>query len=321
MPRPTSATTVQRPELGSLAYEYQSEASRMGFIGGMVMPFFPVAEKSADYPKIPLEAILSEPNTDRASRGAYGRSDWEFETGTYSCKEKGWEEVIDDSEARLYARFFDAEEVSTERAMDIILRGHERRVAAKLFNTSNAVGNAGVSTEWSTAASCTPRSDVMTAKQAMRAASGLIPNAMVISQKVFENLLVCAEIGNRFQYTQPLETMDMDAQHRVIAQYFDVQQVLVGGALRNTAKKAQSFSLADIWDDEYCSLCVVAPAQDLRAPSFGRTFLWETDSEDPVVVESYREDAIRSDVIRARHNVDEAIVFTGANYLLTNITA
>lgn len=322
MARPTSSTTVQRPELGTIAYEYMLEASQRGFIGAEVMPFFPVAEQSGDYPRIPMEALLTEPNTDRRARSGYARSDWEFETGNYATKERGFEEPIDDSEASLYARYFDAEEVATMRCMDVVLRGHERRVAADLFNTSNAVGNSAVSVEWSTAATCTPRADVMAGKQAMRAASGLEPNAMVISKKVFENLLVCAEIGNRFQYTAPLETRPMSAQLDALAQYFDVGRLLVGGALRNSAKKGQAFSLSDIWDDEYCSLCVLSDGgNDLRMPAFGRTFLWTADSPDPVVVETYREEQTRSDVVRARHHVDEATVFTGANYLLTNITA
>jgi len=322
MARPTSGTTIQRPELGAIAYEYMLGASQMGFIGVEVLPFFEVEEKTADYPKIPMEALLVEPNTQRQSRGGYARSDWEFETGTYACEEHGWEEVIDDSESALYARFFDMEEVSTLRAMDIILRAHERRAAALLFNTSNAVGNAAAGTEWSTAASCTPRADVMTAKQAMRAASGLSPNALVMSKKVFENLLVSAEIADRFQYTTPIETLSMEAQKSALASYFDVSRVVVGGEVRNTAKKGQAFSLSDIWDDEYCSLAVLSNgSRDLREPAFGRTFLWTADSPDPVVVETYRSEEIRSDVVRARHNVDEAIQFTGANYLLTNITA
>ena len=82
------------------------------------------------------------------------------------------QKTVDDANAAKYARFFDAEVVGTERCTDVIMRAHERRVADKLFNTANAVSNSAVSTEWSTAATCTPRADVMAGKQAMRAASG-----------------------------------------------------------------------------------------------------------------------------------------------------
>lgn len=324
MARPTSSTTVQRPELGALAYEYMLAGSRRGFIGTQVMPFFPVPEKSADYPKIPIEAVLKQPNTERTARGGYSRSDWEFETGTYACKEHGHEGPVDDSEAELYARYFDAEEVETERQTDIILRGHEQRVASALFDTSNAVGNSGVTNEWDDAANATPKADVKTAKQAMRAASGLVPNAVVMSLKVFENVMNTSELRTYLQYTSPHLVLGMEAQMDTLARYFEVDRVLVGGAVYDSANKGQAKSIADLWDDEYISLCRVATqasARNLQDPSFGRTFLWEADSDDPVVVETYRDEPIRSTIVRARHHVDEAIVFTGANYLLTNITA
>ncbi len=132
MPRPTSATTVQRPDLGVLAYEYLLEGSQRGFIGTQVMPIFEVPEQSADYPKIPIEALIKVQDTKRAPKGDYPRGDWEFETGTYKCQEYGWEEPVDDVEARLYQRFFDAEMVSMEIGIDRILRGHEQRVATAL---------------------------------------------------------------------------------------------------------------------------------------------------------------------------------------------
>src|SRR4030066_2405276 len=90
MPRPTSATTIQRPDLGALVYEYVMNADDRGFICLDLLPIFEVMEQSAAYPGIPFEALLKLQSTARAPRGAYARGDYEFETGTYSCKENGW---------------------------------------------------------------------------------------------------------------------------------------------------------------------------------------------------------------------------------------
>ena len=321
--RPTSGTTLQRPDLGAIAYEYMSEASQMGFIGLEVMPIFRVSESSADYPKIPIEALLKLPDTKRAPRSDYGRSDYEFETGTYACVEHGWEEAIDDVEAKLYQRYFDAEEVATRRAVDIILRSQEARIASAVFNTANITGTAAVSTEWSSGATATPRSDVTTGKQAMRAASGLMPNALAMNLKVFENLLRCAEITDALQYTNPIQLGGLDAQKAALAMYFGVDRLLVGGAVKDGAKKGQDVSISDIWDSEYVGLLKVSDGgMDLREPALGRTFLWTEDSPENTVVETYREDSKRSDIVRVRHNVDDdAFTFTGAGYLLSNITA
>ena len=321
MPRPTSSTTIQRPDLGAIAYEYMADASQNGFIGLDVMPLFDVEDQSADYPIIPLESLINVPDTKRAARGNYNRSDYNFEMGTYSCDEYGWEEVVDDKESNLYGRFFDAEEVAVIRATDVLLRGLEKRIATAVFNTGNLTNTAAVTTEWSTITS-TPRADVSAAKTAMRAASGLMPNSMVISLKVLENLLLVTEIKDALKYTNPIEIGGLDAQKRLLAQYFGVDRLLVGGAIENSAKKGKSYSLADLWDDEYCGLIKAASGKNLKDPALGRTFIWTGDSPNVVTAEQYRQDEIRSDVYRVRHNVsDEAFIFTGAGYLLSNITA
>lgn len=322
MPNPTSGTTIQRPDLGVLAYEYMLEGSQRGFIGMDVMPVFTVPEQSADYPIIPIEAMLKVPNTKRQKRGAYPRGDWEFETGTYACEEHGWEEPVDDTEANLYQRYFDAEMVSAEIAVDHILRDHEKRVASIAQSTSVAVGSGNVSIEWSTAATAKPRTDVKDAKESMRAASGLMPNAGICSLKVFNNILNTAEIKDAFKYTNPIEIGGMEAQKRLLAQYLGLDRILVGGGLEDTAKKGQAFSLSDIWDDEYFSLAVISSGgQRLREPVLGRTFLWTEDSPSILTTETYREENIRSTIVRVRQNVDEAVIFSGALYVMGNITA
>ena len=319
MPRPTSATTLQRPDLGAIAYEYNAEASQRGFIGLALLPIFEVSEQSADYPKIPIESLIKIQDTKRAPRANYGRSDYEFETGTYACEENGWEEPVDDSEANLYGRYFIAEEVAVKRATDILLRGQEVRIAAMMFNSGNfTVADAAI--PWNTSATAVPRTNVEAGKIAMRAASGLEPNVIAMSKKSFTYLMLTAEITTAFRYTNPIEIGGMEAQKRIMAQYFGVDRVLVGDAIKDTAKKGQVFSLGDIWDDEYVGLFKVsAGGNDLREPVVGRTFLWTADSPGNIVTEQYREEQRRSNIYRVRHNVDECFIFQGAGYLLGNI--
>jgi len=320
MPRPTSGTTLQRADLGMLAYEYMTEASRRGFIAQELLPIFPVAEQSADYPVIPIESLLKMPDTKRSARGNYNRSDYSFETGTYSCDEHGWEEVVDRVERNLYSRFFDSSVVAVERAVDVLMRGYEKRVADYLFNTANITNTSNVATEWSTI-TATPRANVIAAKQAMRAASGLMPDTIAMSQKVWENLLKVTEIINAFTYTSPIEVGNVEAQKRIIAQYFGVEKIVVGNAIYDSAKKGQTFSISDVWDDEYILLAKVLSGNNLRQPVLGATFLWEQDSPDILTTEEYEEPQTASTIYRVRHHTDEKLIFSGAGYLLGNITA
>jgi len=322
MPRPTSSTTIQRPDLAAIAYEYYLEASQRGFIGLTLLPIFETALQASDYPIIPIEALLKIQDTARSPRGGYNRSDYEFETGTYACTEQGWEELVDDVESKLYRRFFDAEEVAVMRAVDIILRKQEYRIAAKLMNTTNITGTSNVAIEWTTPATATPRANVNTAKLAMRAASGLTPNKIAMSKKVFDTVLITSEIKDALKYTNPIEIGGEEAQRRILGQYFGVEEVLVGNAIRDSAKKGQSFSIADLWDDEYILLAAVSSGgQNLKEPVLGRTFLWTEDSPQNLVTEQYRVESNRSNVYRCRQNVDECFIFTGAGYLLGNICA
>jgi hypothetical protein len=112
----------------------------------------------------------------------------------------------------------------------------------------------------------------------------------------------------------------VEAQRRILSQYLGIE-VLIGNAIKDSAKKGQVASLADIWDDEYAGLYKVSEGgRDLREPCLGRTFLWEVESPDNTVVEEYREEKKRSNVYRCRHDTDEAFIFAAAGYLLGNVT-
>ncbi len=315
---PTSGTTLQRPDLGELVYEYIEAPSMMGMMGLDVLPVFPVDEKSADYPVIPQEAVLKVQDTARGARGKYNRSDWQFETKTYACQERGWEEPVEDSERSNYSRLFDLEEAAALRALQVISRRQEVDIATLLFNATTFSGATGaVTVEWDTAATATPRADIATAKNAML----IYPDSAAMSLKVFENLLNTAEVKDALKYTNPVEMGALEAQRRIIAQYLGLDNVFVSNSKKDTAAKGKSSTVVDIWDDEYCLVFKRAEGASMKDPGLGRSFLWTADSPNVLTTEQYREDASRSNIFRVRHNMDEVVQFaTGAGYLLSNIT-
>jgi hypothetical protein len=318
MPRLKSGATL-RQDLGAVAYEYALEGSQRGFIGLALMPIFETMVQSANYPVIPIEALLKLQDAKRAARSAYGRSDYEFGDGTFSCKEFGWEEPVDDVEAAMYANFFDAEEVATMRAVDVLLRNQEKRIADRLTSTAT-FGTHNVSVKWDVAATATPRADVRDAKQSLFNATGLDANAFCCSKTTFDNILLTAEFQEATKYVSQALMEVFEVQKQLVAQYLGVDRVLVGNAVYDGAKKGQSFSATSIWSDSKGFVARVATQPlNLKEPCIGRTFLWIEDSPEHLVVEQYREEQTRSNIYRARHNVDEAFVFTGALYLMSNL--
>jgi len=317
MPRP-SQNAVFRPELAVLAYAYALAASQRGFIGLNVFPVFEVGLQASVYPVIPAEAFLKLYETKRTARSSYGRSDFEFDDGEYFCRENGWEELIDDSERKLYKRFFDAEIVATQRVIDVILRKQEKRIADKATDTAKLPHGAATK-KWNDPAA-SMRDDAKRVIKLMRDTIGLTPDCCCLSWDDFQNALVAPELKDYLKYTNTYLTDTIEVQKRVLAQYLGIGMVHVGNAIFDSAKKGQKLSPADIWPTGKAAFCVTGSnAMDLKEPCLGRTFLWTEDAPENLVTESYREEQSRSDVIRARQNTDECYVFEGAGYVLTGL--
>ena len=319
MPRRTAGTTIQRPDLGVMAYEAMLNPA--DFIADQIFPMFPTDLQTGDYPIIPIEAFLKSKDTRRAPRGNYARDDYEFSTGNFACKDHGREEPLDDIEAAMYRRFFDGEVVAVERAVHKMRLAREVRVAAQVFNTDNITLTGAAAVAWDIPANCTPKADVAAGITALRAARGIMPNTVVMNWKVAQNVLVSAELKTYLQYTSPHLIETEQAQLDMLAKYFGVRRVLVAKALYDTTKKGKAATLADVWSDDYVGVFRLAEqAMDLREPCLGRTFLWTADSPDMLHTEQYREEDIRSDIFRVRNNIDERFVFTGAGYLISGVT-
>lgn len=318
MPRPSNTTL--RPDLSLTASEYNAEASQSAFIGTRILPVFDTPEKSAEFPVIKLAEMLRLPETARAARSAYGRSDWVFDDDTYTCKENGWEEPVDDSEASHYRNYFDAEVIATNRAVDVILRGQEKRIADKVMSTST-FGNDAAGNKWDVSADATIKKNIDTGVNAMRDATGLRPNVLVASWKAFLAALNTDEVRDYLKYTNPHQMLGLEAQRAMLAQYLGLDEVLVGDAQYNSAKKGVSTaSLQPVWPNATAGLFrVTREPYNLKDPCVGRTFLWTEDTPDIVTVEQYREEQTRSEVYRARQHSDEKLMMTGCGRLITGV--
>ena len=92
--------------------------------------------------------------------------------------------------------------------------------------------------------------------------------------------------------------------------------------MKNTANEADSVSLSSVWSNEYAMVCRVATSNDMHEACIARTFHWGADgSSVGGTVESYRDETVRGEIIRVRHDVDEVVMYPEAGHLLSNITA
>lgn len=326
MPSPSGSLATLRPDLAGSFMEFDLEMDRRGFIGQRVLPVLEVPKASGTFGIVPIEQLLQTRETARASGSGYSRGQFTFDDVAFACAEHGAEEPVDDREAALYNNYFDAEQVAAMRAYDAVLRNQERRVAALLFNATTYTGaslTTAVSTEWSTAATATPISDVEAAVRKVYTNTGMWANALIISKIVFRNLRLCTNIKDAIAASGAgMPTRAQDITTAMLAAVFDLDYILVGGSTKNTAIEGQTATPDQIWDDEYAMVCRIASSNDIKEPCIGRTFHWGEDgSSIGGTVETYRDETVRSDIVRVRHDVQEKILYTEMGHLLSNITA
>lgn len=324
MPSPTSSLATLRPDLATFL-EFDLESEKNGYVATQVFPVIDVQSQAGNFGKIPLEQLLQQRDTKRAPGSGYARGNWTFDKAVYATEEHGAEEAVDDREAKMYAEYFVAEQISTLRAFSSVLRNAEQRVADAVFNTTTWTGSSlttSVATPWSTLASAVPITNVEAAVQKVYDNSGLWANALIINRKVFRNLRNCSSIIDRINASgagSPSKASDVTVE--MLKAVFDLDYVIVAGTSKNGAKEGQAASPSQIWSSSYAMVCKIATSPDMREPCIGRTFHWSQDgSSIGGTVETYREEKSRSDIIRVRHDVDEVVLYPEAGHLLSNIT-
>lgn len=330
MPAPSSSLATLRPDLAGSLMEFDLAMDRQGFIANRVFPILDVAEASGNFGIIPVEQLLQNRDTARAPGAGYSRGNFTFEPATFGTQEHGAEEPIDDNQKAMYRHYFDAELVSTERARDVILRNWEKRVAAAVFNTSVWTGSTlatAASVAWSTAATAVPIDDVDNARQKAWDLSGLWPNAVIMNRRNFH---LCRKTDQIIDAVASQgagsATKARDITAQLLAQCFDVDYVLVAGGAKNTATEGQSAAFSQIWSNSYVMVCRVATTNDIQEPCIGRTFRWTEDGnggseEAPHIVEMYRDEKVRGDVVRVRHQTDEKRLYASCGHLITSVSS
>lgn len=324
MPAPSSSLATLRPDLAASFTQFDLAMDRQGFICQRVLPVMEVPSQAGNFGRIPLAQLLQARNVDRAPGGGYSRGNWTFDPMTYACQERGAEEPVDDREANMYANYFDMEQICAMRALDVTLRQQELRVAAQIFNTATWTGaslTAAGTAVWSDAVNGVPITDVEVAVRKVYDNSGLWPNALVLSKKKFRDLRLSAQVKAAIAATgagYPTRAQDITVAQ--LSAVFDLPYILVAGGTKNSATEGQTATPAQIWDTTKAMVCRVAETNDIREPCLGRMFHWGSDgSSIGGTVETYRDETVRSDIVRCRHDVQEQVLYTQMGFLLTGL--
>ena len=295
---------VYREDLSAVVTEnILKTAQYAGYVAHLLFPYFWVTENSGTYPVLPLKSLYNYVETRRTSSGAYNRAFEDFEQGVFVTKEHGLEGPIDDRNKAIYRNVIDMEELTTMLTLDKVQLAHEKRAAEKLNNTDN-FPQKKVSAPWTDYGNSDPHKDVREGIEEMRE-GGVDPNTLQTDWSGYNNLLQSESVKDavHFLFPDTKKTGNITKEH--LEAYLPVEQIIVAGALFNTSNPKKAPKLGGIWSDEMATLCRVAEQGDqIVAPCIGRTMIWNENEAEEFIVEDYRENDVRAEVVRVRHDVD-----------------
>jgi len=329
-PQPTAAVAVPRPDVAAAMPLLDIDMEEAGFIALRVLPPADVGNISGTLTTIAIEEILRDRALQRAEGSAYARDTFRFATIEYATKEYGLEYPVDQHAAANYRDFIADPVVEAARISRFAaLSELEQRAADAVFNTTTWTGASLTTTlpggsEWNVLATANPIKDVIAAKRKMRKL-GFRPNALILSRDVFEFLKLNAAIQTAIASTGAGASFEVSKiNEAVLAQVFDIEQVIVAGALRNTANQGLAAVITDRWSVEYAMLAKIAsPGAPKQFPCLGRTMNWTGDGSDLSVggiAETYFENQVRGDVVRFRHDTGVKIYTPNAAHLIQNVS-
>ena len=292
------------------------------YIGPKACPPIPVQTEGGQYPVIQKAGagLLRNEAKPIAAGADYPRITRAYTTDTYTCEEYGIEAIVPDKNARTIGRFFDLEARETVWAYRQVQIGHEIRVANLLQAPSTfSTSTAAITYTSTNLATFDVGLDVDTCKGQIQSRGENVDNlTLVMSFNNFLRIRASTKLQNRIRGTISTDSF-LTLGTQAMADALQVKQILIGRATYDgSAQGSASSSLSNIWGDSLMWLGTVVepsgPDQYFNG-SVAFTIFWEQDA-DIFQVESYRQERLRSEIIRARQNTSEKVVLSAAGQLL-----
>lgn len=176
---------------------------------------------------------------------------------------------------------------------------------AAIYDANNKVALAGA-TMWSDPAS-KPAKDVEDAKEVIRGRTGKRPNVLALGAVVAAALRVHPEVIERFKHTTSATISD-----EMLAQYFNVAEVLVGDAIVD----ADDGTTTDVWGND--AILAYVPREgtpNINIPAYGYTYRL---SNHPYAKPAYFERGLNSWLNDVFDEFSPEVVGPDAGFLFQN---
>lgn len=305
---------VHDPALTSVAIAW----SQRNFIASKVLPPKIVSKSTDKYTTYTKADFTTLPDTFHGPRDGANEAAWGTSFSTYQCLDYDLKELVTDEERNEQSGSIDVEKDTVLHLTQLLMLDREQRVANAVFNTttfSSYTSALGSTTRWDnyTSSSSVPLQNIEAAKESVLKNSLQPANTVIMGYEVFRYARLHPAILAAIKEAVGGEVKNVN--ERLLAQAFDVEQVLVGRAVYNSANRGQTESPSFVWGKSVM-VAYIEPQMPTKGVTLGGTFR----SRD-FAVTRWRANDPPGTWIKAGMKDDEVIVHAGAGYLYTTVVS
>ena len=281
------------------------------FVGLSILPVRNVGTKSGTYPVFDADHFDNDTSKQRAPGSKFARRDFKYSSQDYKCLQYGLEGVLPDEDETQASEDGITEAsgaIAAELQRDLMV-GHELRVKDIVYGAS--YNSTAATAAMSAGATAKPIKDIQNAVERL-GGNGFHDNlALVIEESLFNEMLNVDDVRSIFngngQYTD----------RQVLRDALGVSQIIVCPTRYNSAAKGKSATRAKVWPTDKYLVAQIAGG-DFANGGIGRTLAYSADG-GIFTAEEYRDEGIKSDILRVYNSCDEVVINANAGELITGV--
>ncbi len=287
----TTEARVIDPILSTHARGYRNGE----FIGHLLLPVADIPTRGARVLKFGKDSFRKM-STRRAPGAEYPRIQYGYASGPVALHQDALVASVafENMEEASRVPGVNLASAGINMVLDVIALGREVEIATLVRNPGNYADNnklafSGADT-WDDPTS-DPHQDVQEAKEQVRRRIGRYPNLLTLGPAVFNALSNHPKIREQFKYTS-----SDSVTAAMLANYLDVEEVIVGKAVCLEDHAPDEADAQDIWGND--ALLTYRPkGSNYQVPSFGYTYRLKGY---PMVMKPYSDNRIDSWVYRVK---------------------
>ena len=298
------------------------------FVGPVLFPSVPVGKQSNKYYIFGHEAWQPEPFGDVRAPGTVANEipGLNVSLDAYFCDEHALQIPVTDEERENADSPLRPDQDGTELVTSKLMLQREVNIYnlvsnTALYNPALVVTNSGT-TQWSDYVNSNPIQDMRNALRGIHGMLFMEPTHAIIPYLVMSELEDHPDFLERIKYSERgIVTPD------IVASVIGIQNVIVPGVGWNsTANPGQAASLQYLWGKNVI-FAYVPTRPGLKTPAYGYEFTFGYGAAMPQIVERWRENQRKSDIVRVSRRYDLKLVAKDANglsiagYIIANAIA